>query len=205
MAVQLGRVQPRSRGADAVVGLSDVELDPGTGDHVVPPGDELGVVGHREPEVPVHLRHDVVDPLLLDPAAGVGRDRVVGLESVGVRPERIGGLVAPDAERADAELHPRLDGLDPYAHLLDQAVDVVAPPVGLGGETGAEPGVRGVVGEVLTGRRVRVEVVVEVHAVHVVAADDVEDHLEAVGAGIGLARVEPELVAVRGLGPAEYV
>ena len=60
------------------------------------------------------------------------------------------------------------------ADLLDQQVDVVAPPVGLVGEAPAVRGEGGVVGEVLAGGRVRVEVVVEVHAVDVVPRDRVQ-------------------------------
>ncbi len=100
----------------------------------------------------------------------------------------------------------RLLGLDLVVEPLDKAVHVLAPPVvapeRLAG--GLRPGVRVGVGELdppaVPVDGVRVEVVVEVDPVDVVAADDVEDHVERVVGGVGLAGVEPHVVAV---GPDE--
>src|SRR5262249_16866546 len=126
LLVELSGILPGARFADAVVRLSDVELYLGALGERGPPLEQHRIVGGPEPDVAVELRHDVVDPTLLDPFAGVGVDGVVGLQSAGLRTARIGIGVAPDAERADAELHPRLDRLDALVHLLHQQVDVVA-------------------------------------------------------------------------------
>src|SRR5690606_19876616 len=94
-----------------------------------------------------------------------------------------GGVAgAPDAEGADAEAASGVDGGDLVMETLDEGVDVVAAPVGAfeGAAGRAVLGPTGVVVEGdlvprVVGLGVRIEVVVEVDAVDVVAADDVED------------------------------
>ncbi|RAO32897.1 hypothetical protein PSN13_03587 [Micromonospora saelicesensis] len=167
-------VRPVRRIAALVVGLADVELHAGAAHRLGPPRHEARVVGGRVlADVPVELRHHVVDPLLLDPLAGVGRDDVVRLAAGGVRTERVDGLVAPDAERADAELYPRLGRLDLAVHLLDQQVDVVPPPVGPVGEAPVVGREGRVVRHLVGAAGVGVEVVVEVDAIDVVPLDGI--------------------------------
>src|SRR5690606_40321800 len=97
-----------------------------------PPANQLGVVGGLEADVPVHLGDDVVDPFLADPSPRVGVEVVIGLDAGGGGGSlRVGAVVAPDGERAHAELDPGLGLLDASAEFGDQAGDVVATPVGL--------------------------------------------------------------------------
>ncbi len=112
-----------------------------------------------------------------------------------------------DAERADAEQDGPLFPLDPLINPLDEPVDARASPV-----TAVElppgrlvlPPARVVrEGELsfLPWRvggedRIRVEVIVEMDAVDVVAPEDVKDDLQGALRGLRLARIEPEHLAV---------
>src|SRR5207249_335916 len=74
---------------------------------------------------PIELGREVVDPAFAKPETGVG-------VQLGVRAQagHTGWFSrAPDAERTDADEHPRLPLLDPFVELRDEAVDVGAPPV----------------------------------------------------------------------------
>ena len=123
---------------------------------------------------------------------------VVALQPVSRRAGRVGALVAPDAERAQPEPYPRLGRVDPLADLLDERVHIGPSPVAPGLAL-AVARVAGVVVE-LVPLRVRVEEVVEVHAVEVVAVDRVEDRVLDVRARRGVARVEVETAVGRALG-----
>src|SRR5262245_41698436 len=87
--------------------------------------------------------------------------------------------VAPDPERADAKFHPRLGGLDRLVGALNEAVDIVAPPV-LAAHAAADavslPAP--VVGKIQHAARgvlllVRIKVIVEMDAIDVVALYDI--------------------------------
>src|SRR5699024_11287447 len=69
---ELFRVGPGALVADLVGGLADVQMGVGTGSHLLPPGNQNGVVGDGQSDLPVHLRVDVVEPPLEDPLATVG-------------------------------------------------------------------------------------------------------------------------------------
>ncbi len=77
-----------------------------------------------------------------------------------------------------------------------ERVDVVPPPRLDRAEPGAVRGVGRGIRDRLPAHRVRIEVVVEVHAVEVVVLDRVQDRLPDVLLGLGQARVEVELAAV---------
>ena len=79
---------------------------------------------------------------------------------------------------------------------LDEHVDVVPAPVTDVLEPLAVRLERGAVGERLAGQRIGVEVVVQVHAVDVVAVHDVQDDLRGQVAYLRQARVEPQRAAV---------
>ena len=173
--------------------LADVEVD--AVGVVVPPLHELAAGSLGVIQLPVELRGDVVDPLVLCPQQHVGVEGIVVLQAVAVGAARIGLLVAPDAEGRDAEAHPRLGRLDGGVEFLDEQVHVVASPV-VFRHSVAVLGVCGLVGYILTCHRVWVEIVVDVYGVDVVTAHDVAHHALYVLAVLGYAWVEEELVVV---------
>src|SRR5690606_27408933 len=103
-------------------------------------------------------------------------------------------LVAPHPERADAELYPGLGLVDLPGQVLDEAVDVAAPPVALV-HAAAVGLVGGLVGE-LAALGVAVDVVAEVCGVDAVLPRDVHAGLGGRFPHFGDARVVPHAPAV---------
>ena len=108
----------------------------------------------------------------------------------------------PDAERTHAHEHVRLLPLHLRPEPLHEPVDIAASPGRPVGDTAGShvAGVALVVGEgnlaTVLPHRVRIEVVVDVHAVDVVAGDHVADDIEESIGRSGLARIEPEQPSV---------
>src|SRR5690606_41927326 len=104
---------------------------------------------------------------------------------------------APDAERADADAHVRLDATHRRIELLDERVDVRSTPVGAAqSRLHAVATPRAIIRKLdeATSRialLVWIEVVVEVHGIDVVATYDVADHFERLRARIRLRRIHP--------------
>src|SRR5688572_21288487 len=90
-----------------------------------PPFEQRGITLLGRSDGPVQLRREVVEPPFDEPAPRVREEHVVGVEPAnGFRKSG-----PPDAERTDAELHPRLGGLDADIERLDQQVHVATAPV----------------------------------------------------------------------------
>src|SRR5436305_1740495 len=99
----------------------------------------------------------------------------------------------PDAEGADADLHRGALLLDLGVERLHEAVDVVAPPVGAlqsGRLTEFLPG--RVVGKGRAFYRIRIEIIVDMHAIDGIAAHHVEHRVEGVLPRLGEAGIDPE-------------
>ena len=144
---------------------------------LVPPVDERFVVGSLVAYFPVYLRHAVVEPAVVHPQQHVGIEVVVVLQSVGIAADAAGALVAVDAERRDAHLHPRLGLVDGLIELLNEEVHVVAAPVATVTNAIAILSELRIVGYGLSSCGIGIKVVVHVDTVHVVAGDDVACHL----------------------------
>lgn len=90
--------------------------------------------------------------------------------------------------------------MDGLGELVDEGVDVLAPPVVAfqppAGALVTKPAA--VVGEAQlhARRRVRIEIIVEMDAIDVVTADDVEDDLDGVVACVRFPGIEPRVAAV---------
>ena len=164
-----------------------------------PPAKQGGVRLAHFCDGPVQLRRGVVQPAFPQPLPRVAVQLHVAVEAAHVG--RIAG--APDAERADADLHPGLRLLHAVVHLLHERVDVCATPViTLQRTARLRVGrVALVVGErdqrpVPVSFLVGIEVVVDVHAIHVVAAHDILDDAERLLDHGGLTRIHPQVAAV---------
>src|SRR6476661_3606886 len=101
LRVELVGIPRAASGAIRVVARPDV-----AGVHVLPypPGQQRRVALRGLPDGPVELRREVVHPTLAQPAPRIGVKLVVRVEALDRR--RAPG--APDAERADPHLDPRL-------------------------------------------------------------------------------------------------
>src|SRR5262249_11674652 len=147
---------------------------------------------------PVQLRAEVIGPGLAQPEPGVGVQLGVLVEAGDAR--RVAR--PPDAERADAHLHPRLGRLHPAVWPAHEAVDRRTPPIAPARPASPLavllPGA--VVGEgdrlaVLAFFLIGVEIVVDVDAIDVVAADHVEHDGQGVVLDVLARRVEPVVAA----------
>ena len=76
------------------------------------------------------MRDDIVNPALFQPFADIGVEVVVvGLTRAGGGTFGVFALVAPHAERADAEFHVGFRLFDGIAEHLDEGIHIVAAPV----------------------------------------------------------------------------
>ena len=78
-----------------------------------------------------------------------------------------------NAEGRHAEFHPRLHGVDAVAEHLDKSIDIVAPPIVDVGNAVAMRGIGLGIGNSQAGYGIRIEVIVDMQSVHIVAAHDV--------------------------------
>ena len=161
----------------------------------VPPGHQLFTACSWVFLFPVELRHHVIYPTFLGPLGAVGVKCVVAFQTVGFATASVGFLVAPDAEWADTKLHPRLHLLQGVVKLFDEQVHIVAAPVAFVGPTFSLSVFlpRCAVGKFYACHWVRVEVVVHVNGIHIVAVDDVAHHHVDEVATFGQSRVEVNL------------
>ena len=136
---------------------------------LVPPFYQRLIVGGLVAYFPVDLRHTVVHPSFLHPQQDVGIEVVVVLQSVGVAADVGAALVAVDSEWRHAHFHPGLHRPHRVVQLLDEQVHVVAPPVADVLESSWIALKVLLVGNLLSGNGVGVEVVVVVESVNVVA------------------------------------
>src|SRR5262249_41557055 len=149
-----------------------------------PPVQQFDVALHGCTNAPVELRYDVIEPAIPQPLPRVRKNLRVRIQTINGR--RIPG--PPDAERAEANLHPRLQLFDFVVKLLDELVDVGAAPITARKFAAAVhvSAVRLVIGEldVPAGARisleVRIEIIVDVHTIDVVALHDITDHAHRV-------------------------
>ena len=143
---------------------------------------------------PVQLRRQVVDPPALEPQLRVGVDLRVRIQPFDLR--RV--VRAPDAERTDSHLCRRADRLHRAVEIADEAVDVVAAPV----VERQPPSFRAIalvgrcIRKIDVGLRIGIEVVVEVDAVHGVAADHVCYHVEGALLHALVTGIHPHVLAV---------
>ena len=177
---------------------------------LVPPHNQRLVVGSLVANLPIYLWHAIVNPPVVHPHQHVGIEVVIVLQSVRLT-SHLGRtlLVAIDAEGRHTELHPRLHLLDALAHLLDEHVHVVAAPVAFVLESVVVLGELLVVGNLLTGSGIRIEIVVDMDSIHVIAAHDVLHHLTDIVAVGGDAWVQDTQAVVReysfGMGDCDMI
>ena len=166
---------------------------------------------------PVQLRRQVIEPALGQPQFRIRIQFIVLAEADDAGRAAVG---TADTERADTEAHPALFAVDAGIQGFDQLVDVLAAPgraVQLAtGQQILLPGrligkrqfaLGATIARVQRGRlgsrtgagrvdRVRIKVIVDVHAIDIVAAHHVQYHVRRVLRGGGIARVHPQVAAV---------
>ena len=150
---------------------------------------------------PVELWDHVVQPAVLQPFEGVGREFFIGVEASAGAGRNIR---APETEGTDAKLDPFLGGFDAIVEFVNEGVDVLPAPVAFveGATGGLIRFVRGVIRERDHGAiggfdGVGVKIVVDVDAVDIVTACDVEHDGNGLRPDFGNAGIHPFVDAVR--------
>src|ERR1035437_2447480 len=148
---------------------------------------------------PVELRREIVHPSVREPLSRIRVQRGVRIEP---RRDRFRVSRAPELERRDPELHPRLQLRDLPVQRLNELIDVAPSPV-VARELATAfpvclpaPIVGKIRGSVRAAFRIRIEVVVEMNAIDIVALHHVEHHAQRLRAHRRLAGIHPELRAV---------
>ena len=152
---------------------------------------------------PIKLRHQIVEPAFGEPQLDICVQLVVLAETGNARRTAVR---ATQAERADAETHPRLLAVNAIVDAFHQQIDIAASPIGAR-QPAAQidpslPG--GVVRKVLLDRRhaagkvyrVGVEIVIDVYAVDVVSTHHVEDDIQRPLCSGILAGIHPQIAAI---------
>jgi len=75
---------------------------------------------------PVELRDHVVQPAVLQPFEGVGREFFIGVEASAGAGRNVG---APEAKGTDTKLDPFLGGFDAIVEFVNEGVDVLPAPM----------------------------------------------------------------------------
>ena len=147
-------------------------------------------------DVPVYLRNIIVDPALACPQQYVGIQVVIVLQSLRLAAQRVAAFVAIDAKGRDTEFHPRLHLTDGLVQLLDECIYIIAAPVGLVIKAASVTGKAGIVRKIDSLNRVRIEIVVHVDGIDIVARNDIAHYQTDMTATFGQGRVEVNLVAI---------
>ena len=162
----------------------------------VPPPYQLLVVGCAVTYLPVELWHAVVHPTVVHPHQHIGIQVIVVLQTVSVAADGRILQVAVDAERRHTELHPRLHSHDSVVKLLHKTVHVVAAPVADVADTIRVITEKICVWNFLASHRIRIEIVVDMQSVNIVAAQDVAHHRTDILTVLSHSGIEDYLVVV---------
>ena len=162
----------------------------GTRQVLVPPMDEFVVVGGTVANLPVNLRYAIVHPAVGIPQQYVGIQVIVVLETVGTTAIGIVFLVAVDAERRHTDLHPRLGLVDSLVKLFDEEVDIETSPVTTIADAVGVGTILGVVGNLHASHGIRIEIVVDMEAIDIVARHDIANYRADIVAALLQGRIE---------------
>ena len=145
------------------------------GGKAAPPVYQFVVVGGGVPDFPVDLRHEIVHPAVVDPKEHVGIKVIVVLQPLCLRARQVCAFfeVMVNAEGRHTKFYPRLHAVNAVAEHLDEGIDIVAPPIVDICNAIAMRGIGLGIGNSQAGYGIRIEVIVDMQSVHVVAAYDV--------------------------------
>ena len=163
---------------------------------LVPPLDQRLVVSSLITYLPINLGHAIIQPTVVHPQQDIRIEIVVVLRTVGVTTNLRTTLVTIDAKGRDTHLHPGLHAMDSLIELLHKQVHVIATPI-----VDILDTIR-VLTELLgigngdTLHRIRIEIVVHVDTVHVIARHDVLGHLTDIIAILRNTRIQNQQVVI---------
>ena len=163
---------------------------------LVPPLDESLVICRLVANLPIDLRHAVIDEAIVYPEENIGIEIIVVLKTESLRTNRRVFPVAIDTERRNTELHPRLDTMDGFPQLLDKAAHIVSSPVADVAETARIGCIHLLIRNLLASYRIRIEVVVDMKTVDIITAHDISSHLTGIICSLLESRIEKHEIII---------
>ena len=165
-------------------------------DMLVPPMDELVIVGRTIANLPIDLRHTIVHPTFGIPKQHVGIEVVVVLQTVSTAAIGVALLITIDAEGRNANLYPRLGVVNGAVELFDKQIDVIAAPVATIVDAVAIGAILCIVGNLNTSNGIGIEVVIDVQAVDIIARHNITDDVANIVAAGLLGRIQQRQTVV---------
>ena len=163
---------------------------------LVPPLDEGLVICRLVTNLPIDLRHAVIDEAIVYPEENIGIEIIVVLKAEGLGSDWRVFPVAIDTERRNTELDPRLDTMDGFAQLLDEAAHIVSSPVADITESARIGCIHLLIRNLLACYRIRIEVVVDMEAINIITAHDISSHLTGIIGSLLESRIEKHEIII---------
>ena len=161
-----------------------------------PPVNQCFVIGCLVSYLPINLRNVIINPSFTCPKQYVGIKIIIVLQTICVAAQRICFLIAVNTERADSELHPRLDAPYCFMKFLDQDIHVATTPVRLITETASVTGKARIVREIDSLDRIRIEIIVHVDSIYIVTGYNIGNNLADMLTAFGKCRIKIDLITI---------
>ena len=155
--------------------LSDIQWR--TRQMAIPPVNQLVIVGSLITNLPIQLGHAVVHPAIGIPKKNVGIQLVIILQTIGLATVGIAFLITINAKGRNAELHPRLGGMDGFVNLLNKHVNIIATPIITILHTIGRRTILRFIWNFDTCDRIGIEIVIDMQAIDIVAFYDILDNI----------------------------
>ena len=191
MTIRIGRVGELSGALDILTYIKRTIAG-----ILVPPLDEGLVICRLVTYLPINLRHTVIDEAIVYPEENISIEIIVVLKSEGLGANWRVFPVAIDTERRNAELHPRLDTMDGFTQLLDEAAHIVSSPVADVTESARIGSIHLLIRNLLACYRIRIEVVVDMKTVDIITAHDISSHLTGIIGSLLESRIEKHEIII---------
>ena len=161
-----------------------------------PPLHQCLIVSRLMTDFPVNLRNIIINPAFTRPEQNISIQIVIILQAIGITSQRVTFLITIDSERTDSELYPRLHPPNGFVQFLNQHIHITTSPVRLVSKASAITGKTCVIGKIDSLNRIRIEIVIHVDSVHIIAGHNIRHDLTDIFTTLGKCRVEVQLVSI---------
>jgi len=161
-----------------------------------PPLHQCLIVGRLMTDFPVNLRNIIINPAFTRPKQNISIQIVIILQAIGITSQRVTFLITIDSERTDSELYPRLHPPNGFVQFLNQHIHITTSPVRLVSKASAITGKTCVIGKIDSLNRIRIEIVIHVDSVHIIAGHNIRHDFTDIFTTLGKCRVEVQLVSI---------
>ena len=161
-----------------------------------PPLHQCLIISYRMTYLPVYLRNVIVYPTFTGPKKHISIKIIIVLQTIGLTTQRITLLITVNTKRRNTELNPRLQFAHCLMNFLYQHIDITATPIRFIRKSTAITGKAGIIREVYSLFRIRVEIIIHMNSINIVAGNNIRNHHTDVATAFRQCRVEIDLVTV---------